>query len=419
MKNLRNLFGVILVIACAFAACELPEPTNKNPVVGDYDITNLAQSVGKPTAVSITPKSGKSSGARTIYYEGTGGTNYAKSTALPTVGTSGTTYAVTFDVAAADGWNAVSGLYAGTLFFGTQTPVAGDYEFSGLAQTLGSVTAVTITPKSGKSPGAVSNIKYAGNAALPTAKGTYAVTFDVAAAAGWNKADGLSAGNLEINENQTPVAGDYEIGDLTQSLGSVTAVTITPKSGKSPGAVSNIKYAGNAALPTTAGTYAVTFDVAAAAGWNPATGLNAGNLVISATQSQTLAVTIIGTPGVGKRLTADVQKNFSGKNEYQWLREVVAIQGEDWFEYTPEPQDAGKKISVKVTCGTATPATSTAVTIPALTFTAEADRWENILWTYAKIGDYTYEPNLNNGFTVQWLRNGSPISGATRPEYMN
>ena len=132
---------------------------------------------------------------------------------------------------------------------------------------------------------------------------------------------------------------------------------------------------------------------------------------------QTLAVTIIGTPGVGKRLTADVQKNFSGANEYQWLREGVAIQGEDWFEYTPEPKDAGKKISVKVTCGTATPATSTAVTIPALTFTAEADRWENILWTYAKIGDYTYEPNLNNGFTVQWLRNGSPISGATRPEY--
>jgi len=132
---------------------------------------------------------------------------------------------------------------------------------------------------------------------------------------------------------------------------------------------------------------------------------------------QTLAVTILGTPGVGKRLTADVQKNFSGANTYQWLRENVAIQGEDWFEYTPEPQDAGKKISVEVKCGTATPAKATAVTIPAFTFTAEADRWENILWTVAKIGDYTYGPIPANGFTVQWLRNDSPISGATDQEY--
>jgi len=417
MKNLRKLFGIFFVaaiIACAMAACDsiIPDQpqTNKTPVAGDYDIGNLTQSAGSVTDVTITPKSGKSPGA-------VSGIKYAGNAALPTAAG---TYSVTFDVAAATGWNAAASLYAGVLTINAassakQTPVANDYEFIGLWQTVGSVAAVTITPKSGKSPGAVSNIKYAGNATLPTAKGTYAVTFDVAAATGWNKADGLSAGNLEINENQTPVADDYDIGNLTQSAGSVTAVTITPKSGKSPGAVSSIRYAGNAALPTAAGTYAVTFDVAAATGWNPAT-LPAGNLVVNTSQL-TLAVTIIGTPGVGKRLTADVQKNFSGKNEYQWKCDGKNIEGEDWFEFSPSPQFANKKITVEVKCGTATPATSPAVTIPAIVFTVEAYRWENILWAAAKIGDYTYEPSRENGFTVQWMRNGQPIPNATNPEY--
>ena len=83
------------------------------------------------------------------------------------------------------------------------------------------------------------------------------------------------------DNNQTPVAGDYIFGNMSQIAGSVTAVTIIEKSGKSPGLVSNIKYSGDAAVPQTDGTYAVTFDVAAATGWNPATGLSAGNLIVS------------------------------------------------------------------------------------------------------------------------------------------
>jgi hypothetical protein len=37
--------------------------------------------------------------------------------------------------------------------------------------------------------------------------------------------------------NQTPVADDFVVGNLTQTVGSVTAVTITPKAGKSNGAI--------------------------------------------------------------------------------------------------------------------------------------------------------------------------------------
>ena len=80
--------------------------------------------------------------------------------------------------------------------------------------------------------------------------------------------------------NPTPVAGDYDIGNLTQTTGSVTGVTITPKAGKSSGAIT-IYYDTLTTLPTAAGTYTVTFDVAAAAGWNAASGLAGGTLTIA------------------------------------------------------------------------------------------------------------------------------------------
>jgi gas vesicle protein len=274
---------------------------NQTPTAADYDIGNLTQTAGSVTAVTITPKTGKSTGTVTIYYEGTDTTTYAKSTSVPT---SAGTYAVTFDVAAATGWNAVSGLSAGILTIntaipGNQTPVSADYDIGNLTQTAGSVTAVTITPKSGKSAGTVTiyyegtdTTTYAKNTSVPTAAGTYAVTFNVAAANGWNAASGLSAGILTINTaipgNQTPVSADYDIGNLNQTAGSVTAVTTTRRTGDLAGTVTiyyegtdTTTYAKSSTLPQTAGTYAVTFNVAAVSGWNAVSGLSAGTLTIN------------------------------------------------------------------------------------------------------------------------------------------
>jgi len=84
-----------------------------------------------------------------------------------------------------------------------------------------------------------------------------------------------------VAPNQTPFPIDYTIANMTQTAGNVTAVTITPNSGKSPGAVSNIRYNGNPTVPQTAGYYPVTFDVAAATGWNAASGLPAGTLIVT------------------------------------------------------------------------------------------------------------------------------------------
>jgi len=242
----------------------------QTPVVDDYNISgNLTQMEGNVTAVTVTAKEGKSPGAVTVLYNG-----------LATVPQAAGSYAVTFNVAAAAGWNTASGLSAGTLEVTNQTPVVDDYNISGnLIQTAGNVSAITVTAKEGKSPGAVT-VLYNGSATIPQTVGNYTVTFNVAAATGWSAASGLSVGTLTVG-NQTPVVGDYNIsGNFTQTAGSVTAVTVTAKEGKSPGTVT-VLYNGSTTIPQTVGSYPVTFNVAIATGWNAANGLSAGMLEVN------------------------------------------------------------------------------------------------------------------------------------------
>jgi len=149
------------------------------------------------------------------------------------------------------------------------------------------VTAVTITPNAGKSNGAqtvsyegINSTDYSKKTDVPTAVGTYAVTFNVAAVTLWNEANDLYAGILEVNSNPIPVAADYTLGNAEQVEGAVTTVTLTPGAGKSDGAVSNIKYEGSSDIPQTSGEYTVTFDVAAGTTYNAAAGLTAANKLV-------------------------------------------------------------------------------------------------------------------------------------------
>jgi hypothetical protein len=88
-----------------------------------------------------------------------------------------------------------------------QTPSADDFIISGLTQIHdGRSKTVTITPKEGKSTGAIT-IYYDGRVTAPSLLGTYPVTFDIAPAPGWNVAVGLAAGTLAIN---APVINDPE-----------------------------------------------------------------------------------------------------------------------------------------------------------------------------------------------------------------
>jgi len=147
-----------------------------------------------------------------------------------------------------------------------------------MTQIAGNVAEVLISPKPDKSSGTIT-IYYNGSTTLPTAIGTYTVTFDVAKASGWKAATGLAGGSLII-DNPIPSASDFDIGNRNQIYGSVTPITITPQFGKSTGAVT-IRYNGSTALPTAVGTYTITFDIAAAPGWNAVAWLLGGTLTIN------------------------------------------------------------------------------------------------------------------------------------------
>jgi hypothetical protein len=300
-----SVVAVLVLTGLALTACDDGSKPiiNQTPLAADYNIGNLTQTAGNVKAVTITPKSGKSTGTVTIYYNG--------STTLPTaVGT----YTVTFDVAAAMGFNAVSGLSAGTLTIVNQTPVASDYNIGNLNQTVGSVTAVTITAKSGKSTGSVI-VYYNGLTTLPTAAGSYAVTFSVAAATGWSAASGLSAGTLMINIKITAFTVDA-IPAQTYN-GSAITPAVTVKDGTITLTLdahytlsySNNTNAGTATVTVTgAGTYAGssgnrTFTI------NKAAGALVDTPTLNTKTSNSITINPVNQPGTGQ--SVEYAKNTS------------------------------------------------------------------------------------------------------------
>lgn len=110
---------VTLFTACSLeGVIEAPGPeesgqTKQTPVASDFTCSALTQGYdGNSKSVSIYPNEGKSGGVIIIYYEGTDGTFFAKSTTPPSEPGS---YTITIDVASAPGFNAAYGLYIGTL----------------------------------------------------------------------------------------------------------------------------------------------------------------------------------------------------------------------------------------------------------------------------------------------------------------
>jgi len=166
---------------------------------------------GNPKVVTVTPRGGITVGKRTVYYEGSGNTIYDKTTNAPI---NPGTYTVTFDVEAAEGWNAAYKLEAGELTIGKAIPIAGHYDISNnLTQRVTDLTkieAVNVNVKTGgiRSPGDVTvyyeelnSATYTRSPNKPHKIGSYYVTFDVAASTdgNWNEANGIEAGILEIN----------------------------------------------------------------------------------------------------------------------------------------------------------------------------------------------------------------------------
>jgi len=111
MKTILITF--VLLLSFGLFGCDENTDTNFTPVASDYDISeNLFQTVGNTESVSVSVRSGRSTGAVTVYYRGIQGTVYNKSTTNPTIAGN---FLVTFDVAPVNGWNAAIDLVAGNL----------------------------------------------------------------------------------------------------------------------------------------------------------------------------------------------------------------------------------------------------------------------------------------------------------------
>ncbi len=146
----------------------------------------------------------------------------------------------------------------------------------------GSPRTATVTGLGG---GTVSNIRYDGSATAPTNAGIYAITADIAATTNYNAGTGLSAGSFVINPATTTLSVTNSPVTYTGSAQSATV------SGLGGGTVSNVRYDGSLTVPTNAGTYAVTADIAASANYNAGTGLSAGNFTINKATLSSLSIT--------------------------------------------------------------------------------------------------------------------------------
>jgi hypothetical protein len=130
-------------------------------------------------------------------------------------------------------------------------------------------------------------------------------------------------------------------------------------------------------------------------------------------------INIEGNPTVGQTLTANTENlNGSGTISYQWLREGMPISGASNQAYILVSADQGKTILVQVSrsgnTGTVSSAPTAEIAYPALT------------GTIAIIGNpivgqtlTTNTGSLNGSGTIsyQWLREGTPISGASDQTY--
>ena len=190
-----------------------------------------------------------------------------------------------------------------------QTPKASDYIITGTNVNVvqGDPINVTVTPKEGASPGAIT-IKYTGSTGTtpskPTEIGGYSVTFDVAAAPGWEKGEDLAAGFVNIGRPGAlwPERDDFIVTGFPVDIKAGqphTPISITAKPNKSQGAitityentVTGIKTTsgptGGVGFPTIVGLYSASFNVAEdlAHGYNEVSGLVAGTVYIADPES--------------------------------------------------------------------------------------------------------------------------------------
>jgi hypothetical protein len=246
----------------------------------------------------------------TVYYEHA--PSYPKSASAPTeIGS----YNVTFDVAAAAGYNAASGLPVGTLVIkapeeGQRPPVFDDFIVDGLGvkdYLEGEVYyAIKVTVKDAADGNPLITPYYGGRSDVPGVKadavGTHVVRFTVAAGGNFLSGD-VYAGTITITQgeeiNQGNISKYFDISGLSQVYANTSReVKITPKYDYAFLSVSKIytgtgatRYGPSSSAPSASGTYAVTFGVSGG-GFKSVNNLQAGTLTIDTAAASPGTLTI-------------------------------------------------------------------------------------------------------------------------------
>ena len=175
----------------------------------------------------------------------------------------------------------------------------------------GSAHGVTVSPVAGiTGMGTVTAVLYNGSATAPTNAGAYTITINVAAGTNYTAATALPLGTFTIG-SVAPVAADFTFTPASATYnGSAQPVSVsTVGSISGMGTVTATLYNGSATVPTNAGTYAITINVAAGASYTAASGLALGSYTINpASQTITFgtapAVHVTGTGTVSASTTA-------------------------------------------------------------------------------------------------------------------
>jgi hypothetical protein len=151
-------------------------------------------------------------------------------------------------------------------------------------------------------------------------------------------------------------------------------------------------------------------------------------LITVGTFSSAPAPLITGTTMVGETLQVDEQvllwSPFVSTFSYEWNRDGTLISGANASSYSLEPEDAGHRISVKVTAETPGFSSVMVISVETATVTrASFDLTTTPLITgtkqvlqalYADVGTWAASPD---SFTFAWLRGGVVIDGATEATY--
>ena len=200
-----------------------------NAAAAQYTLTNNTQTYnGAPRMVTVTPASG--AGTATIYYTGTGGTSYAKSTTAPI---NAGTYAITVNAASGTNYCAATNLSVGTLTINKANQSTLTISNTATDLVYCDAANVKLTTSGGSGDGAVTYTVTSGSGSVdgdvlsPSAKGSVSVTATKAASQNFN-ATTSAAKTFNFNIDAPNV---YELSNV----GGATTICGDPSSGAGSG----------------------------------------------------------------------------------------------------------------------------------------------------------------------------------------